>query len=261
MSDRFLMQDRIQIAYELASQKTTDNTTDEHLIHSQLRKSIREYAEHPAGGDPTAIGEPHDHERKAENAKHTEIAFAVLTAILAVIFSYLSYYIPLAAAFAILVLVALCGGIAFGLTIALRRGLIWIFEVDGKNKKAVRRLWLLFSASFVVFIVSLIACLLARYAAIGPVDLVGIEQMVVEVSGLLCAAAAGAVQHHYEDIGKLVTKIQRYLRQLGRIESAQEALRAEASGLRLSLPGRNGGALSAKVATPGEEKSLVQTNK
>ena len=95
------------------------------------------------------------------------------------IFSYLSYYIPLAAAFAILILVALCGGIAFGLTIALRRGLIWIFEVDGKNKTAVRRLWFLFSVSFVVFVVSLIACLLARYAAIGPVDLVGIEQMVV----------------------------------------------------------------------------------
>jgi len=256
-----MMKDRNQIAYELAFGKANDNNTDQHLIQSELLQGFREFADHPAGGDPRAIGAPHDHQRKAENAKYTEIAFAALTAILAVIFSFLSYYIPLPPVFALLILIVLCGVIAAVITIAVRRALIWIFQVDGKNEKAVRRLWFLFSVSFTVFLVALIACLLARYAAIGPVDMVGIEQMMVEVSGLLCAGAAGASRHHYEDILNLVAKIQGYLRQLGRIETAQQSLHIDTTQLKVILPSSNGSSLSAKASTTGEGANIVSANK
>lgn len=190
---------------------------------------IREFARHPHGGDPRGIHAKHENERKAENAKTTEMAFVVLAALLGGIFLWLSVEMPLPPFIALLLITALMFIFSWAATVALRRGVTWTLDVQIKDDKedtdrAEARARIAFAACFVAFLVCLVCFTLGRYAAVGGPEFVGISQTLTEVFALLCAAIAGAMHSFYSSIVTLVHSIQKTFREVSVLRSEKLAL-------------------------------------
>jgi membrane protein YdbS with pleckstrin-like domain len=190
---------------------------------------IREFAKHPHGGDPRGIHAKHENERKAENAKMTEIAFVVLAALLGGIFIWLGVETPLPPLLALLLIIAFMFVFSWAATIALRRGITWTLDVQIKEDKedtdrAEARARIAFAICFVIFLVCLVCFTLGRYAAIGGPEFVGISQTMTEIFALLCAAIAGAMHNFYLSIVSLVRRIQKAFREVSLLRSEKLAL-------------------------------------
>lgn len=190
---------------------------------------IREFAKHPHGGDPRGIHAKHENERKADNAKTTEMAFVVLAALLGGIFIWLGVETPLPPIIALLLIIAFMFIFSWAATVALRRGVTWTLDVQIKDDKedtdkAEARARIAFAGCFVAFLISLVCFTLGRYAAVGGPEFVGISQTLTEIFALLCAAVAGAMHNFYLSIVSLVRSIQKTFREVSVLRSEKLAL-------------------------------------
>jgi hypothetical protein len=199
------------------------------ILLNRLFALIREFTNHPHGGDPRGIEAKHEYELKAKNAKLTETAFIVAAAITGGIFVWFAIETNYPPVLVLMLVIALFLGFSWAITVALRQGAIWaldvqIYEDREKTDTAERRARHAFTFCLAAFIVSLTCSILARNMVIGGPEFLGVSQTLTEISALLCAAIAGAKQNFYNSIVSLVAKIHKTMQEVSVLRAQKLAL-------------------------------------
>lgn len=199
------------------------------VLFNKLFSLIREFAKHPHGGDPRGIDAKHEYERKAKNARATEIAFMIIAAITGGVFVWFMIETNYPPMLVLLLIIAFFLVLSWALAGALRQGAIWaldvqIYEDKEKTEMLEKRARLAFTFCLAVFIFSFACAVLARSMVIGGPEFLGVSQTLTEISALLCAAIAGAKHNFYNSIVGLVAKIHRIYREISVLRVEKRAL-------------------------------------
>lgn len=220
----FLDDEVNRIATERGNQEVADILVRIRILMMTLLKKMREFADHPHGGDPRAIDAGHENERSGRLARETEISFVVIAGLIGGVFLWLAITTGLPWWLVLPIVVAIWLAFCWAITKALRSGLRMILRVNPSNPKSEKYCLFIFGLSFAGFLVFLVAFTLSRFMAMGSPDLIGLEQTLVETFALLCAASAGALRAYYEPIVELVEEIRTVMRELASLRAKAEAV-------------------------------------
>ncbi len=222
--NEFLENEVTTLVVEQDKEKIAAILTDNRILLMKLLKLYREFTAHPHGGDPRAIDSGHENERRVRLARQTEVAFIIVAALTGGLFIWLALTIPLPWWLVLPVLMVLWLAFSWAITYALRNGLVLLLNVTPHNPNSERHCRLIFGVSFIGFLIFLVAFTLARFMAVGSPELIGLEQTLVEVFALLCAASAGALREYYSPICDLVQEIRDTMRNLTSLRTKAEAV-------------------------------------
>jgi len=189
------------------------------VLFNKLFSLIREFTKHPHGGDPRGIDAKHEYERKAKNARATEIAFMIIAAITGGVFVWFMIETSYPPVLMLLLIIAFFLILSWALAGALRQGAIWaldvqIYEDKEKTDMLERRARLAFTFCLAIFILSFACAILARSMVLGGPEILGVSQTLTEIFALLCAAIAGAKHNFYNSIVSLAAKIHKIYREI-----------------------------------------------
>jgi hypothetical protein len=210
------------------------------ILLNKLYSLFEEFTRHPHGGDPRGIHAKHENERKADNARMTEIAFIVIAALVGGLFVWLSVETSIPPFVALLLIIAFMLVFSWAVTVALRRGVTWALDTQIREDKdetdrAEKRARLAFTFFFVGFVVALTCAILARNMVVGGPEFLGISQTLTEIFALLCAAVAGALHNFYMSIVSLVVEINNAFREVAALKAEKLALGGDIKQIDLLL--------------------------
>lgn len=231
MKTEFWDEEINRLAGEKDDAQIADVSARLRILLMKLLALLREYSGHPHGGDPRAIDAGHENERNARLTSQTERAFIVIAGLAGGVFLWLAITTSYPWWVLLPIIIALWLPLSWAITYALRNGLAIVLRVVPSNPNAAKVCRIIFTVSLAGFVIFLAAFTLSRFMAIGSPDLVGLEQTLVELCALICAAAAGALHQYYVPICELVEKIRSTMRDIAALRAQAQALNQDISNI------------------------------